>query len=28
MYYQNTHTLQNKSQQPQYKTHPNELVTI
>jgi len=27
-YYQNTHTLQNKSKQPQYKIYPNEIVTI
>jgi len=27
-YYQNTHTLQNKLKQPQYKIHPDEMVTI
>jgi len=27
-YYQNTHTLQNKLKQPQYKIHPSEIVTI
>ena len=27
-YYQNTHTLQNKLKQPQYKIDPYEIVTV
>jgi hypothetical protein len=27
-YYQNTHTLQNKLKQPQYKIHPNDVLVV